>query len=80
MSVSDWPAMRNRRPALLAAGCCILLALPLPAAEPGADATLEVQAPPPNQREYQPQALPDDTFSPSEEVSEDYPVPFPVDI
>ncbi|MEC9247911.1 MAG: hypothetical protein VX986_02710 [Pseudomonadota bacterium] len=25
-------------------------------------------------------AIPDDTFSPSESVSEDYPVPFPTDI
>lgn len=30
--------------------------------------------------EYTRRSLPADTFKPSEEISEDYPVPFPVDI
>jgi len=30
--------------------------------------------------EYSRRALPADTFKPSEEISEDFPVPFPVDI
>lgn len=30
--------------------------------------------------EYARRKLPADTFKPSEEISEDYPVPFPVDI
>jgi hypothetical protein len=30
--------------------------------------------------EYSHRSLPADTFKPSEEISEDYPVPFPVDI
>ena len=30
--------------------------------------------------EHRPRKLPDDIFKPSEEVGEDYPVPFPVDI
>lgn len=30
--------------------------------------------------EFTPRPLPADTFKPSEEVSEDFPVPFPVDI
>ena len=79
MSASDSHAMRNKRSTLLAATCCVLAVLPLPAAEPAAD-DIKLVAPPANQREYQPQPLPDDTFLPSEEVSEDYPVPFPVDI
>lgn len=35
---------------------------------------------PPRRPEYEKRALPDDTFTPSEEISEDFPVPFPVDI
>lgn len=34
----------------------------------------------PDQPEYRVKALPTDTFKPSEEVSEDHPVPFPADI
>ena len=30
--------------------------------------------------EYTPKKLPNDTFKPSEKISEDFPVPFPVDI
>ncbi len=48
----------------------VLAITPLRAAEPPADAGLE----------YQPQPLLDDVFVPSKEISEDYPIPFPVDI
>lgn len=34
----------------------------------------------PDLPEYRVKALPTDTFKPSEEVSEDHPVPFPADI
>jgi len=37
----------------------------------------EINAPRPEERKS---SIPDDTFSPSENVSEDYPVPFPTDI
>ena len=37
----------------------------------------EINAPEPEERKS---SIPDDTFSPSENVSEDYPVPFPTDI
>jgi hypothetical protein len=33
-----------------------------------------------NRPEHQARPLPTDTFNPSEEISEDFPVPFPVDI
>ena len=34
----------------------------------------------PARPEYRQRSLPADTFTPSEEISEDFPVPFPVDI
>ena len=37
----------------------------------------KTNAPRPEERKS---SIPDDTFSPSESVSEDYPVPFPTDI
>lgn len=49
-------------------------------------ATLAQQAPPPatpentERPEYRARSLPTDTFKPSEQVVEDYPVPFPEDI
>jgi hypothetical protein len=42
---------------------------------PRTDGTSETQKP-----ELTRRSLPTDTFKPSEEISEDYPVPFPVDI
>lgn len=49
-------------------------------------ATLAQQQPPPpppentERPEYRARSLPTDTFKPSEQVQEDYPVPFPEDI
>ncbi|MEX2479971.1 MAG: hypothetical protein WD928_03820 [Gammaproteobacteria bacterium] len=80
MSASDWPAMRNKGLVLLCAVLCFTAAV---AAQDSAQ-----RGPPPEQRdandgrlpEHQLRSLPDDTFKPSEEISEDFPVPFPVDI
>lgn len=58
----------------------------------GAEAQTAREAPPPQRPastpegapaerpEYRARSLPSDTFAPSEQVSEDYPVPFPEDI
>ncbi len=44
----------------------------------------ETETPPPipssGNPEYKIKSLPNDTFKPSEKISEDFPVPFPVDI
>lgn len=80
MSASGWRVMRNKRLVLLCALSCLTTAV---AAEDSAQGR-----PPPEQRdaddarlpEHQLRSLPDDTFKPSEEISEDFPVPFPVDI
>ncbi len=40
----------------------------------------ENKSPPEKLPEYHAKPLPDDTFKPSEQVSEDFPVAFPVDI
>ncbi|MBI2800048.1 MAG: hypothetical protein HYX63_07130 [Gammaproteobacteria bacterium] len=55
-----------------------------------ADTTPHATAPPasapaasppdPERPEYRARALPTDSFNPSEQMSEDYPVPFPADI
>lgn len=44
------------------------------------DSTATENEPPPNRPENTVRPLPADTFLPSEEISEDFPVPFPVDI
>ena len=79
MSAFDWHVMRNRI-FTLALLVVMLSFSPLRAAEP--DANIDVAQPRPRSdlKEYLPQALPDDVFTPSEEASEDYPLPFPVDI
>ena len=79
MSDSGWPAMRSSRAVLL---CCVLLCAEMAAA---ADPAPAAPANPPSaddraRPERQIRPLPADTFTPSEEISEDFPVPFPVDI
>ena len=79
MSVSAWRAMRGRQLSCsLLAG--LLIMTPLRAAEPPAADARQ----PPHEAvtglEYQPQPLLDDVFVPSKEISDDYPIPFPVDI
>ena len=59
----------------------VLLAAPALAAEPPQTPTRPADpAPPADRPEHRLRPLPDDTFQPSESISEDYPVPFPVDI
>jgi hypothetical protein len=61
-----------------------LFAVLLALAGAAAQAQQTPQSPPPaeNQErpEYRARALPNDTFKPSEQVQEDFPVPFPEDI
>ena len=73
--------MRNRRTFKLALLIMLLAATPLRAASPPLDETATA-APRdnPDRLEYQPGKLSDDAFAPSKEVSEDYPIPLPVDI
>lgn len=79
MSVSGWRAMRSSRlPVGLLLG--LLAMAPLHAAEPTADDSSEPQEDAAAGLEYQPQPLLDDVFVPSKEISDDYPIPFPVDI
>ena len=48
---------------------------------PSATANASAAPPPdPERPEYRARALPTDSFNPSEQISEDYPVPFPSDI
>lgn len=79
MSVSGWRAMRSRR-----LPCGLLLGLlamaPLCAAEPPVDDTGKPSQDAAAGLEYQTQPLLDDVFVPSKEISDDYPIPFPVDI
>lgn len=61
----------------------IIFALPgLSAAQ--TNTTSENETPPPipssGNPEYKIKSLPNDSFKPSEKISEDFPVPFPVDI
>lgn len=67
----------NRLPrALLAVLLGLALAAPARAADPAPP-----PAPEPEERpEYRARSLPTDTFKPSEQVSEDYAIPFPADI
>ena len=61
----------------------IMLAMTdLRAAQSGADAENETPPPIPSsgKPEYKIKSLPNDSFKPSEKISEDFPVPFPVDI
>lgn len=61
----------------------LLGVLPVPAsAQPAASAPPAAPAPQAESElpEYRTKSLPTDTFKPSEEVSEDYAVPFPADI
>ena len=80
MSGSDWPAMRSsvaQRGLLVAA--LFVAAAGVFAAEPATDKAANEQ----NEAslpEHRARPLPTDTFKPSEEISEDFPVPFPVDI
>ena len=76
MSAFDWRAMRNKMLSLTLLAW-VSSAAQLDAAETDADIAPARAA---DRAEYRPQALPDDVFTPSEEVSEDYPVAFPVDI
>ena len=69
-------------PALACVLCALLAGLPFAGAtaaerERGTDARSDQATPRPEHRQRR---LPDDVFKPSEEVGEDYPVPFPVDI
>ena len=52
------------------------------AAQTGDDSEAETPPPIPSSGnpEYKIKSLPNDTFKPSEKISEDFPVPFPVDI
>ena len=60
---------------------CLVLALLLAGTANAADAPApEDQDPPPDRPEYRTRSLPTDTFTPSEKVQEDFPVPFPEDI
>ena len=72
--------MPNKYLSGLSIGLLLLLSPPLWAQQ-------QTEAPPPDDAknqtskpEFSRRALPADTFKPSEEVSEDFPVPFPVDI
>ncbi len=60
----------------------LFVAPSLSAAQSGANS--ENEAPPPipssGNPEYKIKSLPNDSFKPSEKISEDFPVPFPVDI
>ncbi|MCB1749879.1 MAG: hypothetical protein KDK06_22095 [Gammaproteobacteria bacterium] len=60
----------------------LLLAAWLAVAAPTAGAADQAPPPepPPDHPEHRFRPLPEDTFKPSEEISEDFPVPFPVDI
>ena len=79
MSVSGWRAMRSSRlPVGLLLGMFAMA--PVGAAEPPADDSGKPPAEAAAGLEYQPQPLLDDVFVPSKEISEDYPIPFPVDI
>ena len=62
--------------------CIMLFIIVLPSsAQEEADESGEPPAIPAGGRpEYKAKKLPNDTFKPSEKISEDYPVPFPVDI
>ena len=74
--------MRNKMLHLTSVVCIIVLAVGgLVNAQEQQDIGEE---PPPipagGRPEYNPKKLPNDTFKPSEKISEDFPVPFPVDI
>ena len=61
----------------------LLLFLSPARAEPTAPPPAKTQATPdpnPERPEYRARALPKDTFTPSEQVQEDQPVPFPDDV
>lgn len=63
----------------------LLCVISLPVAAQAPSTSGEEDAEPPaggesSKPEHTRRALPADTFKPSEEVSEDFPVPFPVDI
>lgn len=66
---------RQRHGIAVAVLLAMFAAVPAPAANEPAET-----APPAERPEHKFRPLPDDTFKPSEEVSEDFPVPFPVDI
>ena len=73
--------MRNK-PRCWAALNALLIGATLSAATLGAEDSdsTDASANPPARPEYSARPLPADTFSPSEEISEDFPVPFPADI
>jgi len=73
--------MRNRHRYPFILLVTLLAAAPVRAAEQPHDETATA-APRanPERPEYQPGKLADDAFVPSKEISEDYPVPLPVDI
>ena len=66
------------RTLLLAAAVALVWSVPLAQER---DRGQEAQTPEDRQAaEYTRRKLPDDSFTPSEEISEDFPVPFPTDI
>lgn len=73
--------MRNK-PRCWSALSALLLGATLSAATLAAEDkdSADDSANPPTRPEYSARPLPADTFNPSEEISEDFPVPFPVDI
>lgn len=74
---SDAHRLRPVRRGLAAVALCAL-ALATRAEPPAAPAPAPAEDP--ERPEYRARALPTDTFKPSEQVSEDFAVPFPADI
>lgn len=79
MSAFGWRVMRSRKITLVLLAV-ILGFSPLRAAEPDPDIDVAQPRARSDLKEYLPQALPDDVFTPSEDAAEDYALPFPVDI
>ncbi|MGD9602425.1 MAG: hypothetical protein AB7O21_13605 [Gammaproteobacteria bacterium] len=76
---SDARRLRPVRRGLAAVALCAL-ALATRAEPPAAPSPAPAPAEDPERPEYRARALPTDTFKPSEQVSEDFAVPFPADI
>lgn len=75
--------MRNSTSGMRRAGVWGALILACLPAIAGAQTAAPAEPPPPpdsEMPEYRTRSLPTDTFRPSEEVSEDFAVPFPADI
>lgn len=71
-----------RLPIIIGLATCVLLLSNNSVAQQNAQPNQEAPPPIPSagSAEYKIKKLPNDTFKPSEKISEDFPVPFPVDI